>query len=170
MPGRLPGKSPNLRRNSPPVRACARPGSGRYRCPASAGQRYLPPPGRAPPSPHRMPKPPPRLTSQGSILIVAKGISNCRWTVLPCGVFDCIQVLVAGATAAVPEICQQRLPGRRSIHPDGTTHDFGEGLACALGVAKLLVGIEFQGDGLCCHARKMHGMGESASATRSECG
>ena len=46
----------------------------------------------------------------------------------------------------------------------------GEGLAGALGVAKLLVGIEFQGDGLCRHARKMHGMGESASASRSGCG
>jgi hypothetical protein len=79
VPGRLPGKSPNLRRNSPPARACARPGSGRYRCPASAGQRYLPPPGRAPPLRTRCPSPSP-LTSQGSILIVVKGISNCRWT------------------------------------------------------------------------------------------
>ena len=29
VPGRLAGRSPNLRPDSPPVRACARPGSGR---------------------------------------------------------------------------------------------------------------------------------------------
>jgi hypothetical protein len=44
----------------------------------------------APPSPHRFPQPSPLLTAQGSTLIVAKGISNCRWTLL----------IVAGQPAA----------------------------------------------------------------------
>lgn len=70
--------------------------------------------------------------------------------------FHRVQILAADATAAVVEIVEQGFPGRRSIHPDGTAHHFREGLASTLGVAELLVGIEFQGDCLCRHARKIH--------------
>ena len=79
--------------------------------------------------------------------------------------FHRVQIIVAGATPAASKMLEKRFSGRRCIHPDRTTHDFREGLASTFDLPQLFVGIEFQGDCLCCDARKIHEVQKPPSDT-----
>ncbi len=75
---------------------------------------------------------------------------------MPCGFLDGFQVTFVHAGAARFQMGAQTSARQRRVGKGCPAHNLGEGFARPFGRAKLVVGIEFERDGLGSHARIMH--------------
>ncbi len=85
---------------------------------------------------------------------------------MPDGFLDGIEVAFTDSTPAGAEIGSKIFSFERSVGKRGPAHDFREGFSAFFCRSKLFVGIQFESNGLGCHAQITHELERAARQGR----